>query len=64
MALYMDVGPEDVLRVGPDTYITIERKSGSRARMRIVGGADIELRRNAKNAIPTPPAPVNQKEEE
>jgi hypothetical protein len=43
MALWMDVGPEDLLCIGGDTYISVERKSGARARLKIVGKAEVEL---------------------
>lgn len=51
MALYLDVGPEDALRVG-EMYITVERKSGSRARLKIIGKQDVELLRKARSAPP------------
>ncbi|NLA67479.1 MAG: hypothetical protein GX856_04410 [Gammaproteobacteria bacterium] len=47
MALFLDVGPDDAIRIG-DTYIAIERKSGSRARLRIVGKDEVELIRRAR----------------
>ena len=43
MALFMDIGPNDTICVGGDTYITLEKKSGQRARLRIVGDTPIEL---------------------
>lgn len=48
MALFIDVGPEDVLRIGDDSYISVERKSGSRARLKIIGQSEVELMRKAK----------------
>ena len=45
MALFLDLGPGDVLRVGEDAFITIEKKSGQRARLRITGSADVEMKR-------------------
>lgn len=42
MALFLDVGPNDMLRIN-DTIVTVERKSGSRARLRILGPAEVEL---------------------
>ena len=45
MALFLDLGPNDVLRVGEDTFITIEKKSGQRARLRITGSGDVEMTR-------------------
>lgn len=56
MALFIDVGPDDALRIGPDTFITIERKSGSRSRLRIVGNSEVELMRNARIQQVAPPA--------
>lgn len=47
MALYIDVGPDDVLRIG-DTLVAVERKSGSRARLKIVGKSEVELMRKAR----------------
>jgi hypothetical protein len=43
MALFLDVGPDDVVHVGDDLLITVERKSGSRARLRFDGAAAVEL---------------------
>ncbi len=43
MALYLDLGPNNILRVGEDTYITLEKKSGQRARLRITGTGDVEM---------------------
>lgn len=48
MALFIDVGPEDVLRIGENSYISVERKSGSRARLKIIGQSEVELMRKAK----------------
>lgn len=48
MALYIDVGPEDVLRIGPDTFIVVERKSGARARLRITGSSEVKLMRQGR----------------
>lgn len=49
MALYLDVGPDDMVRIG-NTIITIERKSGQRARLRIIGPDEVELTK--RNAVP------------
>ncbi len=57
MALVLDVGLSDALRVG-DTYIVVERKSGSRARLRILGPAEVELMRNGRDKVEDTPAPV------
>lgn len=48
MALYLDVGPDDVLRVGEDLVITVERKSGSRARLRFSGPTRVELEKKGR----------------
>ena len=45
MALFLDLGPNDILRVGENTFITIEKKSGQRARLRITGDGDVEMKR-------------------
>lgn len=47
MALFLDISTDDVLRIG-DTILTLERKSGTRARIRINGGAQCELIRGGK----------------
>lgn len=57
MALWMDVGPEDLLCIGGDTYISVERKSGARARLKIVGKAEIELIKKSRiKDAPSKPA--------
>lgn len=56
MALYIDVGLDDVLRVG-DTYIALERKSGSRARLKIEGKNEVELMRKVRAAQAAKTAP-------
>jgi hypothetical protein len=64
MALYMDVGANDLLVIG-DTTVTVERKSGSRVRLRIIGKSDVQLVRDGKNAMPpTAPMPINQRDED
>lgn len=45
--LFIDIGPDDLVRIG-DTVVSIERKSGSRARLRIVGPAEVELQKKAR----------------
>lgn len=61
MALYLDIGPDDELRVGEDAVITIEYKSGRRARLKITGTAKVEMvPRTRVRARPEPslaPAP-------
>lgn len=55
MALYLDVGPDDALRLGT-TLVYVERKSGTRVRLRIEGDAKVELLRKHrdKSAAPLP----------
>ena len=48
MSLYIDLGLYDALLIGNDTYVTLERKSGSRARLCIVGSSEVQLMRKAK----------------
>lgn len=52
MALFLDVGPDDQLRIG-DTIVTLERKSGKRARLKIVGPDEVEMTQRE------PPQPPN-----
>lgn len=55
MSLFLDVSIDDVLRIG-GTFVTLERKSGQRARLRIIGPAEVELMRNAKHLEKSGPA--------
>lgn len=59
MALYLDIGPDDELRVGKDAVITIEYKSGRRARLKITGAAEVEMvpRTRARPEPSLAPAP-------
>lgn len=41
MALYLDLAVGDSLRIGPDTVIKMEAKSGQRARVRIESKHDV-----------------------
>ncbi len=52
MALFLDIGPDDVLRVGEDAYLTIEKHGGQRARLRIVGSAKVEMTSRPKPKKP------------
>lgn len=54
MALYLDIGPDDELRVGKDAVITIEYKSGRRARLKIDGTAEVEMTKR-NTGRPAPP---------
>lgn len=55
MALYLDVGPNDLLCVGDHTVIAIERKSGGKARLKITGTGNVELLKKARLSPPAPP---------
>ncbi len=48
MGLFMDVGPGDAICIGGNTWITVEKKSGQRVRLRIIGEAEVELMRSAR----------------
>jgi hypothetical protein len=65
MALYIDVGLEDVLRIG-DTFVALERKSGTRARLKIIGKSEVELMRKERIKQRASPGanPVSQTDEE
>jgi hypothetical protein len=41
MALYLDLAPGDSLRIGHDTVLKMEAKSGQRARVRIESKHDV-----------------------
>lgn len=58
MALYLDVGPADVLRIG-DITVTVERKTGSRARLRIENADDVRLLRNERDPDTTTPKRIS-----
>lgn len=50
MASFFDVQPGDILRIGPGTRITVQHKSGNRARLRIESDEPIGfVRHNRKN---------------
>lgn len=57
MALFLDAGPGDVIRIGEDTYVSVEKKSGKSARLRIVGTKDVELMRARRAQQPAPRNP-------
>lgn len=59
MALYIDVGLEDVLRIG-ETFVVLERKSGSRARLKIIGKAEVELMKKERIKVRIGDNPVSQ----
>lgn len=54
MALFLDVGTDDELRVG-STSIQLVYKSGRRARLRIEGDAEVELVRADRRPAPKEP---------
>lgn len=43
MALYLDIGPDDELRIGDGAVVTLEYKSGRRARLKISGTYDVSM---------------------
>ena len=49
MALFLDISIDDTLCLDDGTVITLERKSGTRARLRIDGPAHVELIRNGRS---------------
>ena len=53
MALFLDISTDDTLELDDGTVITLERKSGTRARLRIDGPAHVELIRNGRNRADT-----------
>jgi len=56
MPLFLDVEPGDAVRIGADTVVRVERKSGQRTRLRIDSEYKIELdRAAAEPARPDPP---------
>lgn len=55
MALFLDVGTDDELRVD-GTSIQLVYKSGRRARLRIDGDAEVELVRADRRLAPKEPA--------
>ena len=52
MALWIDVDINDVLELEDGTTISIEHKSGRRARLKINGDSKVVLRRNGKLSPP------------
>ena len=60
MSLYLDVGINDVIQIAENTFVTLEHKSGQRARLRFIGPGKVELLKNAKHlersGPPNPPA--------
>lgn len=43
MALFLDLSTNDIMHFADGTKITLERKSGTRARLRIEGPGKVEL---------------------
>jgi len=74
MALMLDAGPGDSIRIGANTIVRIERKTGQRTRLRIDSSEDIALheaggdppsldkpqRRTEKPAAPAQVAPEQE----
>jgi hypothetical protein len=52
MALYLDVGPDDLLKLGTELKVTVVRKSGSRVRLKIEGAAPVELIKKGRDLPP------------
>lgn len=52
MALWIDVDINDVLELEDGTMISVEHKSGRRARLKISGDSKVVLRRNGKLSPP------------
>lgn len=59
MALFLDIGPDDELRIGDGAVVTLEHKSGRRARLKIIGTYDVRMTK--KTAEPNPPAPSGER---
>lgn len=55
MSLFLDVGPDDLLQIG-DSFITVEHKSGKRARLKITGKAPARLIKGGLRAAPAVPS--------
>ncbi len=53
MALFLDVEPGDVVRIGADTVVQVERKSGQRTRIRIDSEYKVQFNRAGKAERPT-----------
>lgn len=60
MALYLDIAVGDRLFVGDDTVVTLVRKSGRHARLRIDGFAEVELVKGKGQAPVLEPDPVQE----
>lgn len=60
MALFLDLELGDALRIGDDTVVRLEAKSGKRARLRIESPADVKHLRGGEEAKAglTRPAPA------
>ncbi len=59
MAVFLDVPVGDSVRIGNST-ITVEEKSGRRARLRIDTREDVSLERAGATSRPPSPAPAAQ----
>ena len=57
MALWIDMGPDDVLTIG-ECRVTLEHKSGRRIRLAITGPDSVELLKKARIAS-TSQMPLN-----
>lgn len=52
MALYLDLDIGDSVRIGADTVVQVERKSGSRVKLRIQSEYKVRLERSDKPERP------------
>lgn len=55
MALFLDIGVDDALHIEGGMVLTLERKSGQRARLRIEGPANVEMVHGGRDKIDQPP---------
>jgi hypothetical protein len=58
MALYVELGPGDELKIGGNTVVGVEKKSGGRTRLRVESEYRVNVVRKADtDTRPTRPAP-------
>lgn len=55
MPYYTDLAPGDTLQIG-DTLVTLEKKSGRKVRLKVVGVADVRR-------LPPPPVPPQEQDD-
>ncbi len=61
MAKFVDIRPGEVVRIGADTLVTLEHKSGQRARLRIDSKESVSHLKAVDPKETTVPAPVPPK---